>query len=91
FVPFMILLGGIMFLVGMIFGNFAALALEPQGHIAGTASSIFGSTTTILAAIIGYVVGQAYDGTLVPLANGYLVFGIASLAIILFTEKGRLF
>lgn len=91
FVPFMILLGGIMFLVGMIFGNFSALALEPQGHIAGTASSIFGSTTTVLAAIIGYAVGQAYDGTLVPLANGYLVFGIASLAIILFTEKGRLF
>ena len=91
FVAFMALLAGMMFLVGMIFGNFAALALEPQGKLAGTASSLFGSTTTILAAIIGYGVGQAYDGTLVPLANGYLVFGIASLAIIGFTEKWRLF
>ena len=91
FVPFMILLGGMQFLIGMVFGNFAALALESQGKFAGTASSLFGSTTTILAALIGFVVGQAYDGTLVPLANGYLVFGLASLAIITVTEKGRLF
>ncbi len=91
FLPFMALLAGMMFLVGMIFGNFAALALEPQARLAGTASSLFGSTTTILAAVIGYGVGQAYDGTLVPLANGYLVFGIASLVIIGFTEKWRLF
>jgi len=91
FVPFMILLGGMQFLIGMVFGNFAALALETQGKLAGTASSLFGSTTTILAALIGFVVGQAYDGTLVPLANGYLVFGLASLAIIAVTEKGRLF
>jgi DHA1 family bicyclomycin/chloramphenicol resistance-like MFS transporter len=91
FVPFMILLAGMQFLIGMIFGNFAALALETQGKFAGTASSLFGSTTTILAALIGYGVGQAYDGTLVPLANGYVAFGLASLAIIAVTEKGRLF
>lgn len=91
FVPFMILLGGMQFLIGMIFGNFAALALETQGRFAGTASSLFGSTTTILAALIGYGVGQAYDGTLVPLANGYVAFGIASLVIVAITERGRLF
>ena len=91
FLPFMILMGALQFLIGMVFGNFAALALETQGKLAGTASSLFGSTTTILAALIGFIVGQAYDGTLVPLANGYLAFGLASFMIIAVTEKGRLF
>jgi MFS transporter, DHA1 family, multidrug resistance protein len=91
FVPFMALLGGVMFLVGLIFSNFNTLAMEPQGHVTGTASSLIGSVTTLVAAAIGTVVGQAYDGTLMPLANGYLGFGLASLAIIAVTERGRLF
>jgi DHA1 family bicyclomycin/chloramphenicol resistance-like MFS transporter len=91
FAPFMALLGGVMFLVGLIFSNFNTLAMEPQGHVAGTASSLIGSVTTLLAAASGTVIGQAYDGTLVPLATGYLGFGLASLAIIAVTERGRLF
>lgn len=91
FPRFMALLGGAMFLVGMIFSNFNSLAMEPQGHIAGTASSLFGSITTVVAAVIGYFVGQAYDGTLLPLAVSYLAFGIATLAVIAVTERGRLF
>jgi DHA1 family bicyclomycin/chloramphenicol resistance-like MFS transporter len=88
FIPFMLLLAGIMFLVGMVFSNFNALAMEPQGHIAGTASSLVGSISTLMAAIIGYVVGQAYDGTLVPLSSAYLVLALATIAIITVTEKG---
>jgi DHA1 family bicyclomycin/chloramphenicol resistance-like MFS transporter len=91
FVPFMLLLAGIMFLVGMIFSNFNTLAMEPQGHIAGTASSLVGSISTLVAALIGYGVGQAYDGTLVPLSTGYLVLAITTIVIIAVTEKGRLF
>jgi DHA1 family bicyclomycin/chloramphenicol resistance-like MFS transporter len=90
-VAFMILLGGVMFLVGMIFSNFNALAMEPQGHVAGTASSLFGSITTLIAASIGSIVGHAYDGTLVPLSSGFLVLGTVTLGIIAVTEKGRLF
>ena len=91
FAPFMALLAGVMFLVGLIFSNFNALAMEPQGHVAGTASSLIGSVTTLIAAASGTVVGQAYDGTLMPLSAGYLLFGLASLAIIAVTERGRLF
>jgi MFS transporter, DHA1 family, multidrug resistance protein len=90
-VPFMLLLAGIMFLLGMVFSNFNALALEPQGRLAGTASSVIGSITTLVATIIGSAVGHAYDGTLVPLSTGYVVFGAASLAMVAFTERGRLF
>ena len=79
------------YLVGMIFSNFNALAMEPQGHIAGTASSLFGSITTLIAASIGSVMGHAYDHTLTPLSTGFLLLGALTLLIIAVTEKGRLF
>lgn len=88
---FMALLAGTMMLVGLIFANFNALAMEPMGHIAGTAASVFGSTTTLMASLIGGALGQAYDGTLVPLATGYLTLGIATLGAIAYAEGGRLF
>jgi DHA1 family bicyclomycin/chloramphenicol resistance-like MFS transporter len=88
---FMVLVACIMFLLGMIFSNFNALAMEPQGSVAGTASSLIGSVATVLAASFGHVVGQAYDGTAIPLSTGYLVLGVATLAIILITERGKLF
>jgi DHA1 family bicyclomycin/chloramphenicol resistance-like MFS transporter len=91
FLPFMLLLGGIMFLVGMVFSNFNTLAMEPQGHRAGTASSLVGSISTLVAALIGSVVGQAYDGTLVPLSTGYFALALTTIGIIAVTEKGRLF
>jgi DHA1 family bicyclomycin/chloramphenicol resistance-like MFS transporter len=87
---FMLLVAGIMFLLGMVFSNFNALAMEPQASVAGTASSLIGSITTVMAALLGYVTGQAYDGTAVPLATAYLSLGLATLMIILVTERGRL-
>ena len=39
----------------------------------------------------GLVVGQAFNGTIIPLAAGYLSFGLLALAAVLWTEEGRLF
>ncbi len=88
---FMLLVAGIMFLLGMVFSNFNALAMEPQASVAGTASSLIGSITSVMAAFLGYLTGQAYNGTAVPLGLGYLSLGLATLLIILVTERGRLF
>jgi DHA1 family bicyclomycin/chloramphenicol resistance-like MFS transporter len=88
---FMLLIAGIMFLLGMVFSNFNALAMEPQGSVAGTASSLIGSITTVMAASFGHVTGQSYDGTAVPLGTAYLSLGLATLLIILVTDRGRLF
>ncbi len=89
--PFMVLLGGVMFLIGMIFSNFNAIAMEGQGKIAGTASSLIGSATTIIATAIGYTVGQMFDGTLVPLTTAHLTLSLLCLVTIGITEKGRYF
>lgn len=80
-----------MFAFGLMFANFTALAMEPQGHIAGTASSLFGSITTLLGIAIGYTIGQDYDGTLLPFATGALLCTLAALGVVLVVEKGRLF
>lgn len=88
---YMILATASLFSFGLIFANFTALAMEPQGHIAGTASSLFGSITTLLGIGIGYTIGQAYDGTMAPLSAGFFVSTLLALGAVLLTEKGRLF
>lgn len=71
--------------------NFNSLAMEPQGRIAGTASSLFGSVTTMMQAMIAHSIGQAYDGTMLPLASGMAACGVAVIAIAAITERGKLF
>jgi DHA1 family bicyclomycin/chloramphenicol resistance-like MFS transporter len=90
--PLFMALGALMmFEFGLVFANFTALAMEPQGHIAGTASSLYGSITTLLGIGIGVVIGQDYDGTLVPFSTGFFLCALAALAVVTWAEKGRLF
>jgi MFS transporter, DHA1 family, multidrug resistance protein len=88
---FMALAALMMFAFGLMFANFTALALEPQGHIAGTASSLYGSITTLLGIGIGTVIGQDYDGTLLPFATGFFFCALAALGVVFVVERGRLF
>lgn len=66
---------------GLISANLGAIAMEPLGHVAGTASSVQGMITTIGGALIGLVVGQAFNGTTIPFLTGFTLCGIAALAI----------
>jgi len=88
---FMALSALMMFSFELMIANFTALAMEPQGHIAGTASSMYGSITTLLGIGVGTWIGQHFDGTLLPFATGFFLCTLAALAVALVTEKGRLF
>jgi DHA1 family bicyclomycin/chloramphenicol resistance-like MFS transporter len=88
---FMVLSALMMFAFGLMISNFTALAMEPQGRIAGTASSLYGSITTLLGIGIGTKIGQDFDGTLLPFATGFFLCTLASLAVVLVVERGRLF
>jgi DHA1 family bicyclomycin/chloramphenicol resistance-like MFS transporter len=88
---FSLLQAGMMFCFGMVMSNFGAIAMEPLGHLAGTAASVQGFITTIGGALFGFWIGQLFDGTTVPLTLGFAGFGIAGLVAVLITEKGRLF
>ncbi len=71
-------------------GNFGAMAMENMGPVAGTASSIQGSFSTLVGAVFGAVIGQSFDGTTVPLYTGIFVTGALSIFVIYLTE-GKLF
>ena len=59
----MLLLAISLFCFGLMMPNFNAIAMEPMGRIAGTASSFIGALTTALAALGGYWIGRAFDGS----------------------------
>jgi DHA1 family bicyclomycin/chloramphenicol resistance-like MFS transporter len=79
----------VFFSFGILFGNFNALALEPLGHIAGVASAVVGSLTTFISLGLGTLIGQAYDGTVVPLVTGFAGFSLLSLLLMSWVERSR--
>ncbi|WP_245259434.1 multidrug effflux MFS transporter [Methylobacterium sp. 77] len=79
------------FMISFAMPNFNALALQPLGEIAGTASSFLGFYTTILGAFCGFVIGHAFDGTVLPIGLGYAGLGGSALLVVAWTERGRLF
>jgi DHA1 family bicyclomycin/chloramphenicol resistance-like MFS transporter len=76
---------------GLASANFGALAMQPLGHVAGTASSVQGTLGTIGGALLGLAVGQSFNGTLVPMVGGFAAFGACALALVALTERGKLF
>lgn len=77
------------FCIGILFGNFNALAMDPLGHIAGVAASVIGSLTTFISLALGTVIGQSYDGTVLPLVGGFAALGIGSFAVMRWVERGQ--
>lgn len=77
------------FCSGILFGNYNAIALEPMGRIAGMAAAISGALSSLVAIVTGSIVGQMYDGTVVPLAAGFTVLGLAALALTEWAERRR--
>lgn len=78
-----------LFGIGILFGNFNALAMEPVGHMAGLGAAIIGSISTFVALPLGWAIGAAYDGTVISLVAGYAVFGVISLLVVAWTERGQ--
>jgi DHA1 family bicyclomycin/chloramphenicol resistance-like MFS transporter len=80
-----------MMLFGLLGSNFNALAMEPLGHVAGTASSVLGFTQTFGGGVIGTIIGQMYDDTVMPLAAGFCGVSIVALLMVFIAERGKLF
>jgi len=80
-----------MFMFGWIGANFNSLAMEPLGHVAGTASSVLGFLSTVGGASIGALIGQAFDGTALPLIAGFFAVSLVGFVFVMIAEKGKLF
>jgi DHA1 family bicyclomycin/chloramphenicol resistance-like MFS transporter len=88
---FVVIYACAMFQFGLIGANFNAMAMEPLGRVAGTASSVLGFTQTIVGSLIGAAIGQAFDGTVRPLAFGFFAVAVIGFVFVLIAEKGKLF
>ncbi len=88
---FVALFAGAMVPFGALGANFNALAMEPLGRLAGTASSFLGFMQTFAGGILGTIIGQAFNGTVTPLAAGFCIVSLGALAMVLIAERGRLF
>jgi len=71
--------------------NLGTLAMEHMAPIAGTASSVQGVVGTVGAALIGFAIGQQFDGTPVPFIVGTALCAAGGFLIIVLTEPKRLF
>lgn len=91
FALFIVMFGLSMFQFGLIGSNFNSLAMEPLGHVAGTASSVIGFLGTVGGSLIGAGIGQAFNGTALPMVSGFFIVSIIGLVFVLIGEKGTLF
>jgi len=91
FWTFTVLIAAAFAMFGLIASNFNALAMEPVGRIAGSASALYGGVTATGGAIMGGLIARGFDGTPAPFATGLALCGLATLITVLWTERGRLF
>lgn len=79
--------GPTLFLLGLTFGNFNAIALRPLGHIAGLASAVVASLLSGSSLVVAALIGQRLDGTATPLVVGYAICGVLALAMMRVAER----
>jgi MFS transporter, DHA1 family, multidrug resistance protein len=71
--------------------NLGTLAMQNMAPIAGTASSVQGMVGTIGAAVIGFIIGQQFDGTPLPFIVGTAACSAGGFLLIVLTEPKLLF
>ena len=87
--PLWFLMGYLMltfFFVGILFGNNNALAMQPLGQIAGIGAAVVGSFSTFIAVSLGSLIGQSYNGTILPLIIGIAALSALSLLVVRWVE-----
>jgi DHA1 family bicyclomycin/chloramphenicol resistance-like MFS transporter len=91
FWPFVIVMGLALASHGLFIPNARAIAILQLAEVAGTASAIIGSFSVLGAALLGALIDQLFDGTVTPMILGFFLGAVGALAIIVVTERGRLF
>ncbi|MEM8496675.1 MAG: multidrug effflux MFS transporter [Pseudomonadota bacterium] len=72
---------------GALFGNLNTIAMKPLGHLAGAGAAVVGALSTFIYVGFGTLVGQAYDGTVLPVVSGFLVSGSLAFWIVSRSER----
>ncbi|OAN76305.1 hypothetical protein A8B78_02120 [Jannaschia sp. EhC01] len=70
-----------LFLLGLTFGNFNAIALERLGHIAGLAAAVTASLQTLIGVVVAGAIGLSFNMTVFPIFVGYAACGAVALVL----------
>jgi len=87
--PFAVFMAYLMlsfFCVGVLFGNLNSLAMEPLGQVAGIGAAVVGALSTFISVLLGTLIGQSYNGTILPLVSGLAVLTGLSLVVVRWAE-----
>ena len=77
------------FCMGILFGNLSAVAMEPLKHMAGIGAAIIGSLSNFISSCLGAIVGRCYDGSTLPLASGFFIFGLLTAIAMRWAENSQ--
>ena len=71
----------VFFCYGLLFGNITTMALEPMAHIAGSASSIVTSISTLASIVLATIIGSQLENTIYPVVIGFGALAFIALLL----------
>lgn len=88
---FMAGMGAMLAAHAVLIPNFNTIAMQPMAPVAGTAAAIIGSVQIAGGSLLGALLDRAFDGTITPLALGFLGYGLLAAVLVVWAERGALF
>lgn len=88
FWPYLLVLVAVLATHNVLFPNMSAAAMEPVGHVAGTAAAIFATASTAVGAIVGTRIDGAFDDTVNPFSWAFLIAAVVSGLLVLYAWGG---
>ncbi len=77
------------FCVGILFGNLNALAMQPLGRMAGLGAAVIGALSNGMAVPISITIGSRVHASVIPLAEGFLIFGVLTALMLRWAAKAK--
>lgn len=64
-----------------------ALAMEPMGHLAGTASAVVGTLSLLGGTLLGMLIDGLLESSVTPMSIGFLVYGGLAMLSVLWASR----
>ena len=87
-VPFVVVMAALLGMHALLIPNTNSRAMDPMGAVAGTASAIIGAIATGGGALFGAVIDGFYNGTVTPLAIGFVVSSLGATGFVRWADRG---
>ena len=75
---FVVLISMVLLFQQALIPNLNAAAMRPLAQVAGTGAAILGMVPGAVGAAIGEFINRRFDGTITPLAIGFVIASVAS-------------